>query len=61
MNETPPPRPPLVDVRGKPIATDTRCPQCKADAKKRVPSANFGTNRHDVCSQCGFEFEELTV
>ena len=44
----------------KPLPTDDRCPRCKAGTDKRVASAGFG-NPHDVCSRCGFEWEEFTL
>lgn len=39
---------------------DGKCPRCRAGAEKRVLSAGFG-DPHDVCSQCGHEFEERTL
>ena len=58
----------IVDPHGQPArqAVDTRCPRCrvecpKGDDKKRVRSGGFGATVHDVCVNCGHEFEELTV
>lgn len=51
----------LVSASGQPIRRDTRCPQCQAEKTKRVPSASFGTDIHDVCGVCGYEFGERTV
>lgn len=55
-------RPQIVDASGKPArkATDTNCPKCKAPASRRVLSSGFG-EPHDVCGQCGYEFEERTL
>lgn len=50
----------------KPVAKDKRCPgtfpggrACGAGPDKRVPSSGFG-RPHDVCRECGHEFEEFT-
>jgi hypothetical protein len=55
-------RPGIVLTDPKPLPRDTRCPNptCRAGKEKRVKSAGFGSP-HDVCSQCGYEWAELTV
>lgn len=53
----------LVDAAGKPIATmtkDGRCPRCNAGKDRRRPNAGFG-ELHDVCGNCGYDFEEYTL
>lgn len=62
MNDEQPHETGLVTPDGRPArqAVDKRCPRCKADPKKRTLSAGFGTP-HDVCTVCGFDFEERTV
>jgi len=44
----------------KPLPVETRCPVCRADQSKRVPSGAFGA-LHDVCGKCGYDFEEWTL
>ena len=63
MRELDDPTPPLiVDGHGKPArqAIDTACPQCRAPKDRRVLSAGFGSP-HDVCGNCGHDFEERTL
>ena len=52
----------LVDGQGRPArqAQDPRCPRCRANRDKRVLSAGFG-EPHDVCGQCGYEWQERTL
>jgi hypothetical protein len=54
--------PQIVDPTGQPArkASDTACPKCRAPESRRRPSAGFG-EPHDVCGQCGYEFEERTL
>jgi hypothetical protein len=68
-DETEPP-PAILDGSGKPARQSVgpvRCPRCHVesptgDPKKRVRSGGFGADVHDVCLNCGYEFEgELTV
>lgn len=40
------------------VGDEDTCPVCKAARESRVPSG-FGQS-HDVCSKCGYEFEEDT-
>lgn len=47
----------IVLTDAKPLPKDSRCPQCRAGADKRMSSSGFGVP-HEVCSVCGFEFEE---
>lgn len=62
-------RAPIVDPQGRPArreATEPLCPRClqaspKGDATKRTRSSGFGGDVHDVCVQCGYDFDELTV
>lgn len=64
----------ILDPHGNPIVSDAApepvvvdaCPQCKAecpegDTKTRRRSGGFGRNVRDVCVNCGFTFEVLTV
>ena len=50
----------LVTPTGSPLkvtrATAVPCPKCGAPPSKRVASAGFGTDIHDVCNVCGWEF-----
>jgi transcription elongation factor Elf1 len=50
----------IVSTEPKPLPKDTKCPRCHAAASKRVLSAGFG-NPHDVCGNCGHDFEERTL
>lgn len=63
MNEQQEAKPEILDASGRPARKqiDDKCPRCRAPKEKRVVSGGFGRNRHDVCSQCGYSFEELTV
>ena len=57
MNETPK----ILGPDGKAARkANEACPRCGAGRNKREASAGFGAP-HDVCSQCGYEWEELTV
>lgn len=40
-----------------PLPKDDACPQCRADASRRVLSGGFGVP-FEVCSQCGHQFKE---
>lgn len=55
--------PVIVDPQGRPArkAADRNCPRCRRGPDRRVASAGFGTDRHDVCGHCGYEFDEFTV
>ena len=44
----------------KPLPVETTCPRCHAAKDRRVPSGAFGA-LHDVCGQCGHDFEEWTL
>jgi ribosomal protein L37AE/L43A len=50
----------LLDATGRPVRPSTDCPRCGAEKSKRVASAGFGAP-HDVCRECGYEWEGLTV
>ena len=50
----------LVSPSGSPFRRDGKCPRCGAEKSKRVALAAFGRPPHDVCVECGFEFEEST-
>jgi len=51
----------LVDAHGREVKRGAEpCPRCGAPPTRRVRSAGFGTP-HDVCGNCGQEFEELTT
>lgn len=50
--------PRIVSTEPKALPKDERCPQCRAWKDKRTASG-FG-QRFDICSQCGYEFEEFT-
>ena len=52
----------ILDASGRPARqkVDTRCPRCYAPRERRVLSAGFGPV-HDVCGQCGYDFEERTL
>lgn len=52
----------ILDASGRPARATVRtdCPRCHAPASERVASAGFGSP-HDVCRQCGHEFDVLTV
>ncbi len=50
-----PPR--ILGLDGHPA--DTRCPRCGAGKEKRVTCATFG-GTHDMCGNCGHDFEENT-
>ena len=52
----------LVDPAGRALRTkDTgACPSCRANRDRRVLSGGFG-EPHDVCGQCGHEFQERTL
>lgn len=52
-------QPGIVLTDPKPLPKDTHCPRCRASADKRMLNTGFG-NPHDVCSVCGYEFEERT-
>ena len=58
----------IVDAQGRPAKAEIpRCPRCnmespKGDPTKRTRSSGFGGDVHDVCLNCGWDFEgELTV
>lgn len=53
-------QPRVVLTDPKPLPKSAACPQCRAGKDRRVRSGGFGAF-HDVCGQCGFEFEERTV
>jgi uncharacterized protein (DUF983 family) len=52
----------IVDASGRPARTarDRNCPMCGAGTDRRVLSGGFG-QVHDVCGQCGHDFEERTI
>jgi uncharacterized protein (DUF983 family) len=54
--------PKILDASGRPARTarSTDCPQCSAPASRRVLSGGFGAV-HDVCGNCGHDFEERTL
>jgi transposase-like protein len=52
------PRITLTDPKQLPPSTD--CPRCAATNDRRVLSGGFG-EPHDVCGQCGYEFQERTL
>jgi len=61
-------KPGLVDAHGRPAKAHVpTCPRCgvespKGDVTKRTRSSGFGGDIHDVCMNCGYDFEgELTV
>lgn len=56
-------QPLIVNPAGKPAraALETNCPNCRAPKTKRVLSASFGPDIHDVCSVCGHDFPERTI
>ena len=62
MSETQPFNPVLVNAHGAPLRpkAPAMCPSCGAGKDKRVASGGFG-QVHDVCSQCGHDFEERTA
>lgn len=60
MTTPTPETPGIVLTDPKPLPRDSRCPRCLADRKKRVASSGFG-QPHDVCGQCGYDFEEYTL
>ena len=52
----------IVAPDGRPARVATGpgpCPTCGAKPSRRVASSGFG-QPHDVCGQCGREFEEFT-
>lgn len=51
----------VLDPNGEPMRApeNDNCPRCGCGSEKRVASGGFGL-RHDVCSNCGHEFEEFT-
>ena len=51
---------PIVLTDPEPIPKDERCPDCGAGSECRVSSEAFGP-LHDVCGECGHDFEGLTV
>lgn len=55
-------KPVILGADGKPAPKVDRsaCPGCGADRSKRVASGGFG-EPHDVCRECGYEWQELTV
>lgn len=53
-------KPEIVLTDPAPVPTDTRCPRCRASHEARVASSGFGVP-HDVCSQCGYDFDEYTL
>lgn len=48
----------LVITDVKPLPADDRCPQCRAQASKRVVMATFGGDPKQACGGCGYEFPE---
>ena len=59
MNTDPQPRE-IVAPNGRPARRETSaCPRCHAGQDKRISSGSFGS-QHDVCGNCGWDFEELT-
>jgi len=60
---TPDPAGRLVNADGRPVrrALNAACPRCGAEPRRRVTSGGFGRGVHDVCGQCGYDFDELTV
>jgi uncharacterized protein (DUF983 family) len=51
----------IVDASGRPArAASAACPRCQAGRDKRVASGGFG-RPHDVCGECGYEWQNLTV
>jgi uncharacterized protein (DUF983 family) len=52
----------ILDPSGRPArrAKDATCPKCGAGRDRRVLSAGFGAP-HDVCGECGHDFEERTL
>lgn len=70
MSETPFNPPAILNASGTPARTavgPVRCPQCgrecpTEDPTTRVRSGGFGTDVHDVCLHCGYDWVgELTV
>jgi rubredoxin len=63
-DDRPDPAAALVDASGRPAferrAEDQQCPRCHASPDRRVRSGGFGIV-HDVCGNCGYDFEELTT
>lgn len=53
-------QPSIVLTDPKPLPKDGSCPRCRADQDKRVLSGGFG-EPHDICGQCGYEFQERTL
>lgn len=50
----------LTDAEDKPLeSADKECPGCGAGPDRRRPSGGFGA-LHDVCGECGHDFEEYT-
>lgn len=55
----------ILDPSGRParlknLRVDDHCPKCGAPAERRVLSGGFGYP-HDVCGNCGHDFEERTI
>jgi uncharacterized protein (DUF983 family) len=52
----------IVDPSGRPArkAQTTDCPGCGAPKTKRRLSSGFG-EPHDICGECGHDFDERTI
>jgi uncharacterized protein (DUF983 family) len=50
----------ILDASGRPSKPSSDCPRCGADKSKRVASSGFG-QPHDVCRECGHEWETSTT
>jgi hypothetical protein len=60
MSEPTPVTTKILGADGRPLPPrDRTCPRCKAGPERRRLSSGFG-DPHDLCSQCGYEFEERT-
>jgi transposase-like protein len=60
---TQPDETPILDASGQPARrrAATHCPKCGATPELRVASGGFGAHVRDVCSRCGYQFDERTV
>lgn len=49
----------IVTPDGRPAKRkDDKCPQCRAEADKRVATSGFGPNKNVCCGVCGYAFGE---
>lgn len=55
-------KPVIVDPSGRPArkSISTDCPACGAAKAKRRLSSGFGSP-HDICGECGHDFDERTI